>query len=83
MSQKCNTASVSLLSRRLDPWGHAVPAPSFSKVEASGYLEFGVTRSFALVLAPTLTHSSDGMRTFSGRNVIRETGPLAALWYRF
>ena len=50
-------------SRRFDPWGHAVPAPAFSKVEASGYFEYGVTGSFAIVLAPTLTHSSDGPAT--------------------
>ena len=52
-------------SRRFDPYGHAVPGPSFSKVEASGYLEYGVSGSFDLVLAPTLTHSSDGPATNS------------------
>jgi protein XagA len=52
-------------TRRFDPWGHAVPTPSFSKVEASGYLEYGVTGSFDLVLAPTLAHSSDGPATNS------------------
>ena len=24
-----------------------------------------------------------GLRTFAGRNIVRETGPYAALWYRF
>ena len=52
-------------SRRFDPSGHAVPSAAFSKAEASGYLEYGVTSSFDLVLAPTLTHSSDGPATNS------------------
>jgi len=52
-------------SRRFDQTGEAVPAPSFSKIEASGYLEYGVTENFDLVLAPTLSHENDGPATNS------------------
>ena len=50
-------------SRRFDQWGQAVPAPSFSKLEASGFFEYGVTDAFDLVLAPTLAHEHDGPAT--------------------
>ena len=40
-----------------------MPGPSFSKAEASGFLEYGVTGTFDLVLAPTLAHEHDGPAT--------------------
>lgn len=50
-------------SRRFDQSGTAMPAPSFSKAEAGGYLEYGVTEWLDLVLAPTLSHVDDGPAT--------------------
>ena len=46
-------------SRRFDQGGRIVTAPSFSKVEASGYLEYGLTSWLSLIAAPTLSHAHD------------------------
>ena len=50
-------------SRRFDPSGRVVAGPPADKVEASGYLEYGLTSWLSLIAAPTLA---------------RETGALAA-----
>ena len=50
-------------SRRFDPSGRVVVAPSFRKVEASGYLEYGYTPWLSLVVAPTLSHAHDAPAT--------------------
>ena len=65
MASLLPNAGYSEGSRRFDQWGHAVPSPSFTKLEASGYFEYGVTDWFDLVLAPTLAHEHDGPATNS------------------
>ncbi len=55
------------------PAGPLVPRTDYSKLQAS--LVYDVSRVWSVQIG--------GMRTFSGRNIVRETGPLAALWYRF
>ena len=68
-------------SRRFDPAGHATPAPGFSKAEASGFLEYGITDSFALVAAPTLSHQRDGPATNSVSGSDSSAfGARVALW---
>jgi protein XagA len=50
-------------TRRFDSYGDALPTPTFNKVEAIGYFEYGVSTSVDLVLAPTLSHQDDGPAT--------------------
>ena len=50
-------------SRRFDPSGTPVVAPSFRKAEAAGYLEYGLTARLTLIAAPTLAHEHDGPAT--------------------
>lgn len=52
-------------SRRFDPAGRVVSAPSFRKAEAGGYLEYGLEPWLSLVLAPTLSHEHDAPATNS------------------
>ena len=52
-------------SRRFDQTGVAVPTPSYRKVEASGYLEYGVTPWLDFIGAPTLAHQNGSVATNS------------------
>lgn len=68
-------------TRRFDPWGNATPTPAFSKVEASGFLEYGVTDWLTLVAAPTLAHEHDGPATNSVTGSDASAfGARVALW---
>lgn len=42
-------------SRRFDKAGHVVAQPSTRKIDASGYLEYGLTSWLSIVAAPTLS----------------------------
>ena len=45
-------------SRRFEPSGQVVAAPTVRKLEAGGYLEYGVTSWLSLIAAPTLAHET-------------------------
>ena len=53
--------------------GQAVPSTSYSKLQAS--LVYDFARRWSVQFG--------AFRTIVGRNAIRETGPIAALWVRF
>lgn len=52
-------------SRRFDGGGTAVPAATYRKAEASGYLEYGFTPWLSLVAAPTLARQDGSVATNS------------------
>ena len=52
-------------SRRFDQTGTAVPTATYRKVDASGYLEYGLTSWLSLVAAPTLSHANGSAATNS------------------
>jgi hypothetical protein len=47
-------------SRRFESSGKPVPTPPARKIEASGYLEYGLTSWLTLIAAPTMTHAGGG-----------------------
>lgn len=53
--------------------GPLIAATAYSKLQATLVYD----------LSPVWSVQAGGFRTIAGRNAIRETGPLAALWYRF
>ena len=53
--------------------GPPVPRASFNKVQASLVVD----------LSPRWSVQLGGVHTITGRNAVRETGPLGAIWYRF
>lgn len=55
------------------PAGALIERTSYSKLQAS--VVYDLSRVWSVQLG--------AFRTIAGRNIVRETGPLAALWYRF
>ena len=53
--------------------GPVVPRQSYNKVQVSLVFDLSVRWSLQV----------GGVRTVAGRNIVRETGPLGAIWYRF
>ena len=45
-------------SRRFEPSGQVVAAPTVRKLDAGGYLEYGLTSWLSLIAAPTLAHET-------------------------
>ena len=47
-------------SRRFEPSGKPVPTPTTRKIEASGYLEYGLASWLTLIAAPTMARADGG-----------------------
>ena len=55
------------------PSGTLIERVDYSKLQLSAV--YDVSKAWSVQVG--------GFRTFAGRNIVREIGPLAALWYRF